>query len=126
LISRLIARHDPEDFEDAPVDRRLALRLPADERPFEAYCDGLEPQTIWMEDVSRSGMRFRSQCAFACGTPVVVIAPEGFKLSPVQVRIVRAQMVDPLLPERGFEYGGEYLESDDQPHAWYLGTRARR
>jgi hypothetical protein len=126
LISRLISQHDPDDFSEAPDDRRIALRQPADERPFEAYCGDAEPQLLWLEDVSRTGMRFRSLCAFPCGSQVTVCPSEGLQLLPITLRVLRVQLIDPLLPERGYEYGGEFVERDERTHAWYLATRARR
>ncbi len=60
------------------------------------------------------------------GAMVIVCAPESFELLPVAVRVVRGSVVDPMMPERGFEYGVEYVEQGDQPHAWYLATRAKR
>lgn len=126
LITRLISRHDPEDFDETPNDRRFALRQAAEERPFEAFLDDATAQTIWLEDISRSGVRFRSLSTIACGMAMTIRAPMSVQLTPIQVRIVRAQMVDPLMPERGYEYGAEYIEPGEQPHEWYLATRARR
>ena len=128
FASRMSARHNIDQIElmESPEDRRLALRQPADERPFEAWCEGQEPQVVWMEDVSRGGIRFRSQCAFACGSTITVSAPESFRIDPVMARVVRVQMVDPMMPERGFEYGAEYVVLEERPHAWYLATRAKR
>jgi PilZ domain. len=111
---------------ETPSDRRSALRLPADERPFLASCDGLEPQVIWLEDVSRSGMRFRSQQNFACGSVVTVSAPHSFSLEPVTARIIRVQTVDPLIAERGYEYGTEYVAAERPAHSWYLAARLKR
>jgi hypothetical protein len=35
-------------------------------------------------------------------------------------------MIDPSMPERGFEYGSEYMTLNEQAHAWFLATRAKR
>src|SRR5690349_17290486 len=65
LMQRVVGQSfSPQDqnafalLPETPTDRRSALRLPADERPFVASSDGIDPQVIWLEDVSRSGMRF--------------------------------------------------------------------
>src|SRR5438874_930875 len=60
-LERLAGRAFKRGFDtsfDASTDKRFALRQPADERPFEARCDGEQPQVVWLEDVSRTGMRF--------------------------------------------------------------------
>ena len=126
LITKLISRHDPDDFEESMEDRRNALRQSAEEHPFDAVTEDHEFQTIWLEDVSRSGIRFRSLTTIACGTPLTIRPPLSHRLSSIKVRIVRAQMVDPLMADRGYEYGAEYLDPGDHPHEWYLATRARR
>ena len=126
LIDRLIARHKARPAEQRPVEQRGALRQPTVERPFTAVSESGEINDIWMEDVSRTGMRFRSEAAYACGTVLTVSAPESFSLEPVSARILRAQMIDPMLPERGFEYGAEFVYREDKPHAWFLATRTKR
>jgi hypothetical protein len=141
LVSRLVTRHKYEQPAELPLeppvdqneqanvmpaDRRHALRQPAVERPFQLSSEGRESHDIWMEDISRSGMRFRSEEAYSCGTLISVTAPETYGLEPVVVRIVRARMISSLLPERGYEYGTEFVVDDERPHAWYLATRARR
>jgi hypothetical protein len=116
----------PPEISLPKPDRRFALRLTAIERPFEVQCEGSEQHRVFMEDISRTGMRFRTEVAYPCGKVLFVEAPDSLQLAPIQVRIVRSQMIDPGMPERGFEYGVEYVMLDDLPHAWFHATRLKR
>jgi hypothetical protein len=126
LISKLTSQDDPMMIAESVNERRTALRLPADERPFEASAAEGERHVIWLEDVSRSGMRFRSLCPFVCGSVVTIHAPKSLDLAPMRMRLLRTGVVDPMIPERGFEFAGEFLADGDEPHRWYLATRAKR
>jgi hypothetical protein len=57
---------------------------------------------------------------------VTVSAPDSFSLEPVTARIIRVQSVDLLIPERGYEYGTEYVAEERPAHSWYLAARLKR
>jgi hypothetical protein len=76
-------------------------------------------------DVSRTGLRCKSDHFFPCGGVVTLHAPEGSSLTPCQARIVRQSVLEDD-EEPGFEYGFRFVDQEsDARHAWFLALRQR-
>ena len=73
-----------------------------------------------LEDISRRGLRVRSETNMPCGEPITIAAPDGTALDPIECRIMRVQLVGSEDRDM-FEYGLQIVQtSRDQGHRWFL------
>ena len=87
----------------------LAAKFMSD-RPFEAT----------LQDLSRRGMRLRSETNIPCGETITIEAVENAGLNAVECRIMRVQLVGSE-EKPVFEYGVQIcLPSREQGHRWFL------
>lgn len=82
-------------------------------------------------DVSRTGLRCKSDSFLPCGGLVTLHPPRDTELEPCRARIVRQSVLDELdedgeAEEPGFEYGLRFTDlTSNARHAWFLVLRQR-
>ena len=106
-----------------PDDRRDALRQPSVLVEIIVEEDSGAVFSATIQDVSRTGIRFRSMHKFDMNTFVILHPPANIGLDACQVEIVRGYEVE----ENGhlyYDFGARYTELSGRiRHAWFLSLR---
>lgn len=109
-----------------PDDRRASLRQPAVTLTFVVEDEAGDMHEAEICDVSRTGLRFRSEYAFTEGSDVVLHPPADHGLQPCKGQIMRQYAVMEA-GEKTVEYGVRFLEWElRERHAWFLKLREKQ
>lgn len=101
-------------------EHRHALRQMARRITLDAKFSQDVPFQAVLQDLSRRGMRLRSDTNIPCGETVRIEAIESAGLSALECRIMRVQVVG-AEEKPVFEYGVQIcLPFREQGHRWFL------
>ena len=102
------------------MENRDALRQKARRASLSGTYRADRPFQATLEDISRRGLRIRSQSSMLCGDTIIIDAPAETDLEPIACRIRRVQITGPDDNEL-YEYGVQVIPtSRDQGHRWFL------
>jgi hypothetical protein len=115
LAAEAVTEHTLQRPENRRALRQLARRVEISgttlgETKFQAT----------LQDLSRRGLRVRSQTNVPCGETVTINGESGADLAPLVCRIVRVQVIH-VDGRELFEYGLHIAQaSRDQGHRWFI------
>ena len=111
---------------EAVEDRRDAAREASHIEHITMLHPAAGNQAAILLDLSRIGLCFIATARLELDDEVTVCSPDGSKLPPLRIVIVRKSELDGSGEPR-FEYGARYADGQDvRRHAWFLALRERR
>ena len=105
------------------ANKRGSLRQNSTKSNITVRIDGFEDKAAYIQDVSRTGVRFHSSSCLPCGSTIEMKAEDNSDLRPCKARIMRQWVVEDELSS-GFEYGLRFTDDMNEiRHEWYLSLR---
>ncbi|HLJ55025.1 MAG TPA: PilZ domain-containing protein [Chthonomonadaceae bacterium] len=115
LAAEAASEHTIQPRENRRALRQMARRVAI----FGAVEDGPQFHAA-LHDLSRRGLRVRSDTNIACGQSVTIDADVSADLQPLTCRVVRVQLIE-AGGRNLFEYGLQIDEaSREHGHRWFL------
>jgi hypothetical protein len=115
LAVEAASEHTIQPRENRRALRQMARRVAI----FGAVEDGQQFHAM-LHDLSRRGLRVRSETNIACGQSVTIDAAINSDLQPLECRVVRVQLIE-TGGRNMFEYGLQISErSREHGHRWFL------